>query len=122
MFRNFPFIVFLIFLTAACKQAPKYDMALLMGEWKGAEWMVKGKPSGRDAREVRFAFDPAMTYTAAYGEQKESGSFRVDGEKLYTTAEDKIEKVVRIEQLSSDSLVLNMNRVGQEELLILVKQ
>ena len=68
---------------AACKQAPKFDMALLTGEWKGAEWMVKGKPSGRDAREVRFTFDPAMTYTAAYGEQKESGIFRIDGEKSW---------------------------------------
>jgi hypothetical protein len=62
-----------------------------------------------------------MTYTAAYGEQKETGTYRLEGKKLYTTAADKIEKVVKIAKISSDSLTLDMNRVGQNEQLILVK-
>ena len=122
MFRILFIFFTLIFGAMACKQAPKFDPALLVGEWKGAEWVIKGKPSGRDAREVRFNFEQSLNYTASYGEQKETGTYRIDGKKLYTTAEDKIEKVVSIENISSDSLVLGMNRVGQEEQLILVKQ
>jgi Lipocalin-like domain len=122
MFPRILLFFVIINLLPACKQAPKYDPALLAGEWKGVDWVLKGKPTGRDARDVRFTFDPTLTYTAAYGEQKESGGFRIEGEKLYTTAEDKIEKVVRIERLAGDTLVLGMNRVGQDEQLILVKQ
>ncbi|MEY3241860.1 MAG: hypothetical protein RIR11_3299 [Bacteroidota bacterium] len=113
---------FICFLLVSCKQTPEFDPALLHGEWRGADWVVAGKSSGRDAREVRFNFDVGiMTYTAAYGEQKETGTYRLEGKKLYTTAADKIEKVVKIAKISSDSLTLDMNRVGQNEQLILVK-
>lgn len=121
MFRkSFVFFALLLFITA-CKSEPKFDITLLHGEWTGADWLVQGKSSGRDAREVRFTFDATNTYTASYGEQKESGTYRVEGDKLYTTAEDKIEKVVKVERISADSLFLDMNRVGQAEQLILVK-
>lgn len=121
MFRKTFFFFALILLITACKPEPKFDITLLYGEWTGADWLVQGKSSGRDAREVRFTFDQSNNYTASYGEQKESGTFRVEGSKLYTTAEDKIEKVVKVDRISTDSLFLDMNRVGQAEQLILVK-
>lgn len=113
----------------ACKSAPKFDPELLVGTWNGIDWKVQGKSSGRDASAVYFVFAPftgegevAGTYIAAYGDQKEKGDYKLKGDKLYTTAEDKIEKVVRIVHISADTLVLGMNRMGQEEELILVEK
>ncbi len=61
-------------------------------------------------------------YIAVYGDQKEKGLYKLKGNKLYTTAEDKIEKVVRIIHISADTLVLGMNRMGQDEELVLVER
>ena len=122
-----------ILLTAtllfACKSTPKFDPELLVGSWNGVDWKVQGKSSGRDATAVYFVFAPFSgegsvegTYIAAYGDQKEKGDYKLKGDKLYTTAEDKIEKVVRIVHISADTLVLGMNRMGQEEELVLVER
>jgi hypothetical protein len=118
-----------ISLFFSCKEAPKFNPELLVGTWNGIDWKVKGKSSGRDASAVYFVFAPFTgegvvegTYIAAYGDQKEKGSYKLTGDKLYTTAEDKIEKVVRILNLSADTLVLGMNRMGQEEELVLIER
>ncbi|MEZ4925999.1 MAG: lipocalin family protein [Saprospiraceae bacterium] len=115
-------------LFQACKSEPKFNASLLTGSWSGIDWKVKGKSSGRDASSVNFVFAPASedgsagTYMASYGSQKESGNYTLDSDKLYTTAEDNIEKVVRVIQLNRDTLILGMNRMGQEEELVLVIQ
>ena len=117
-------------LFGACKTAPKFDPELLVGSWNGIDWRVQGKSSGRDASAVNFVFAPfggtntalEGSYIATYGDQKEKGAYKVEGDKLYTTAEDKIEKVVKIIHLGADTLVLGMNRMGQEEELVLVER
>lgn len=118
---KFSLLFFVVTLFFACKTAPEFDLQLLYGEWTGADWLISGKSSGRAAEEVRFSFT-ATEYTAAYGEQRERGSWRVEGKKLYTVADNKIEKVVKVSRISSDTLVLDMNRAGQDEQLILVKK
>jgi hypothetical protein len=113
----------------ACKSEPKFNPELLVGTWNGVDWKVQGQSTDRDAASVFFVFAPFTgegtvegTYIAAYGDQKEKGNYRLKGDKLYTTAEDKIEKVVRIVHITADTLVLGMNRVGQEEELVLVER
>jgi hypothetical protein len=123
-------IACLFILITACKTEQKFDPELLFGTWNGIDWKVKGVSSGRDASSVNFVFAPLGnnlalgegSYLATYGNQKEKGSFQLKGDKLYTTAEDKIEKVVRIVHLSADTLVLGMNRMGQDEELILIER
>lgn len=119
----------LAMLQFSCKSEPKINPELLVGTWNGIDWRVQGKSSGRDAASVFFVFAPYSgegtvqgTYIAAYGDQKEKGDYRLKGDKLYTTAEDKIEKVVRIVSINADTLVLGMNRMGQEEELVLVER
>ena len=109
-------------LFFACKSDPKMDAAQLLGQWKGSAWMVFDKPADRDASAVNFTFEAGDKYTATYSEQQEKGVYRLEGNKLYTTAENKIEKMVKILRLNSDSLVFEMNRTGQEEKLILLKK
>ena len=119
-------LILSITLLVACKSEPKFNPELLVGTWNGIDWKVQGKSSGRDASAVNFVFAPftgedaSGIYMAAYGSQKESGSYKIAGDKLYTTAEDKIEKVVRIVTVNADTLVLGMNRMGQEEELVLL--
>ena len=116
-------------LLFACKSEPKINPEMLIGTWNGVDWRVKGVSSGRDATSVFFVFSPLApdhlnegTYIAAYGDQKEKGSFILKWDKLYTTAEDKVEKVVRIVNINADTLVLGMNRMGQAEELVLVER
>ncbi len=126
---KFQTIAFLAILLFACKSEPKINPELLIGTWNGVDWKVKGVSSGRDADSVFFVFAPFSdklmnegTYIAAFGDQKEKGSYKLTGDKLYTTAEDKVEKVVRIVHVNADTLVLGMNRMGQEEELILIEK
>lgn len=103
----------------SCRQDDKTP--LLLGQWQGVSWKVKGTESGRDFSAVRFEFRTDNSYSATYGGQTEQGSFRLKGDKLYTTAENKIEKIVQLTTLTADTLVMDMNRVGVAEELVLVK-
>lgn len=103
-------------------QRPSLQKDLLYGNWQGASWKVHGRESGRDFRAVTFTFNPDDTYRAAFADQVENGVYRLDGNKLYTTGENQIEKMVRLASLLADTLVMDMNRVGAAEELVLVKQ
>jgi Lipocalin-like domain len=122
-------VICTISLFFACKSEPTFNPELIVGTWNGVDWRVQGKSSGRDAAAVSFVFAPYTgqgsvegAYIAVYGDQKEKGLYKLKGNKLYTTAEDKIEKVVRIIHISADTLVLGMNRMGQDEELVLVER
>lgn len=106
----------------ACKREDK--TAMLIGNWEGIEWSVAGKKTGRLDADLTFTFEANGRYSTSYDGQKESGIFRLDGAKLYTTAdlETKIEKVVMLSKITSDTLFMDMNRAGQPEQLILVRR
>jgi len=109
-----------ILLLIACQQEDKTP--LLIGKWKGVSWSVQGKNSGRNASNVRFEFKNDNTYTAAFEGSKEAGTFRLRFDsKLFTTEADKIEKSVLLSKITADTIVMDMNRVGDSEQLILVK-
>ena len=116
-------IAFFICLLFACQPEDKTPM--LIGKWKGVSWKANQKDSGRNAADVRFEFFEDNTYTAAYGGDAEKGTFRLrfDG-KLFTTAsgQNELEKSVLLAKITPDTLIMNMNRVGTPEQLILVKK
>ena len=111
---------FLILLFSQCKQEDKKP--LLIGKWQGISWKVKGKDSGRDFSSISFEFKSDDSYSTAFETQSEHGSFRLVGDKLYTTGENKIEKMVKLSTLKADTIVMDMNRAGDAEELILVKK
>lgn len=106
---------------SACTDA-ETDTTPLHGEWQAASWTVNGEPTNRAASGVAFVFNPDRTYTASMGQQSESGSYRLSGDKLYTTADGQIEKMVKITQPHPDTLVMDMNRVGTPEVIRLVRR
>lgn len=94
---------------------------LLTGTWRGVEWRVEGNITRRDVQSVTFLFEENGTYAATFGSQQEAGTWRLEGDKLYTHAEGQVQKMVRLPRLTADTLVMDMNRAGTAETLVLVR-
>ena len=114
------FFAFLIMFFCAC--SAENNNQRIVGTWQGISWKVKGQQSGRNASDVTFEFKPDDSYSASFGTQKEEGTYRLAENKLYTTAKGQAQKMVQVTLLSTDTLIMDMNRVGTLEELILVKQ
>ena len=106
-------------LYACANDATAVDIT---GKWQGISWDVKGKTSNRNAAAVNFQFNADGTYEAKMGQQGEKGKYHLTNNQLYSTAEGQIEKMVKINLKSKDTLIMDMNRVGTEEQLILVRK
>ena len=106
LFLSIPFLIF------TCK---KIDETLLHGKWKVASMIEKGKIADKGAEQAAFNFLPNGTYTYEISYYKEAGNYETKDGKLYTTDtlnSDRIKKVVRVVNITSDSLVLEMNNAG----------
>lgn len=94
----------------------------IAGNWQCVAWKVSGEHSDRNVSAVNFQFHEDNTYQANMGQQSEKGKFKIKNNQLYTTAEGQIEKMVKIKLKSKDTLLMDMNRVGTKEQLILVRK
>jgi hypothetical protein len=120
MKKSFLLALIAVLSLTNCQQDDKKP--LLIGKWQAVSWTVRGKESGRDFKSIHFDFNADDTYSAAFGGQAEQGKFRLAGDKLYTTGENKIEKMVKLATFTADTIVMDMNRAGEAEALILVKK
>jgi hypothetical protein len=109
------------FTLAFCQKANDKNPALL-GHWQGTEWLIFDKPSDMDAAQVHFEFKEDGTYTAQFGNQNQSGTWRTEKDKLYTTEIGKKEIMVKLLKADAASLDFEMNRGGQKETLKLTKK
>lgn len=98
------------------------DKALLNGSWKGAQWLVEGQPGDIDATVAAFTFRPDGTYDYVYNGTPESGTYQLQNDQLFTTPSGGVKMMVKVQKLTQDSLVFNMNRGGQSETLTLLRQ
>lgn len=108
-------------VLASCQPANDKNPALL-GQWQGKEWLIFDKTSDMDASLVFFEFREDGTYTARFGNQNQSGTWRTEKDKLYTTETGKKEIMVKLLKADGASLDFEMNRGGQKETLKLVKK
>jgi hypothetical protein len=108
-----------IILFTSCFDAEK--QRLIIGSWNGIEWLVEGRPSSHAADAVAFHFDETGKYTYRYQDFMESGKYNVANNQLFTTPEGGERMMVKIVKLDQDTLVFDMNRSGQSELLKLVR-
>lgn len=93
----------------------------IVGNWKGAEWLIDEKQSDRNVAETKFTFDDKGVYTFLYGSKLEKGTYKVENDMLFTKPAEGQEIMVKINKLNKDSLVFDMNRSGVKEILTLVK-
>jgi hypothetical protein len=110
-----------LFTMAACQKTNDKNPALL-GQWQGTEWLIMDKPSDMDATQVGFEFKEDGSYTAQFGNQKQSGIWRTEKDKLYTQETGKQEIMVKLLKADGTALDFEMNRGGQKETLKLAKK
>lgn len=101
---------------------PDERLPLLYGEWQGVRWDRGGVIQTKLASQATFTFTEPDAYTARLGQSEEAGTFALRGSKLYTTAAGGVEKVVGVPRLEADTLVFDMNRAGEAELLYLARR
>ena len=112
----------LVFTTLIACQKVNDKNPVLLGNWQGTEWLIMDKPSGIDASQVGFEFKEDGTYTAQFGDQKQTGTWRTEKDKLYTQETGKKEILVKMLKYDGAVLDFEMNRGGQKEILKLVKK
>ena len=110
----------LLALIASC--TGKFDEKLIHGEWVGAEWLVAGQTANYDASSALFTFDDKGKYSFSYAGSGESGKYFISNNELFTTPDGGIKMMVKIDKLTADSLVMEMNRGGTSETLTLLKK
>lgn len=111
-------------LIAACLSActESRNSKLIVGNWAAMQWLVEGNPSVYDIRNTAFSFDSTGHYTFTNGGNTEKGTYKLENDMLFTTPSNEKEMMVKIEKLTSDSLVFDMNRGGQAEQLTLTRK
>lgn len=110
----------IIGLGTSCQLAENNNEDVF-GSWKAISWEAAGiETLGEDAN-VTFTFNEDDTYVASSGSSSEKGTYRLMETNLYTNAEGQVEKMVEIKLPSIDTMIMNMNRAGTEETMILVK-
>ncbi len=100
------------------------DKTLLHGTWQAVSLVENGQPGKTDLSQTQFIFLPTGGYEYRSSiNYKEQGTYFLDGKFLVSkdTLQEAIAKSVKIEFLSSDSLLFNMNSNGVPQLLGLKK-
>lgn len=108
-----------IFFLSSCFDAEK--QRLIIGNWRGVDWSVEGRPAAHAADAVAFSFDDNGKYTYRYQDFNEAGKYNVANNQLFTTPDGGSRMMVKIIKLDQDTLVFDMNRSGQAEVLKLVR-
>lgn len=119
MKQAFYFLLFLFFV--ACSVDNPYD-DMIIGAWKGHEWYINDSTVKQRVDSIYFNFEQDSVYNASYVGAKQEGKYWLKEDRLYTQIKDKLEVMVRISSLNTDTMVFEMNRGGTPETLVLIKQ
>lgn len=123
-YKTFAFISLLLLVTLGCQDGE--TLALLTGSWKAAGIYENGQAKNMDISNIHFQFNDDKSYTyQSNADYQEAGTFYVDGKLLYTTDTihpENMVKSVRINQITADSLFLDMNQGGVQQLWKLYRE
>ncbi|MGC4035581.1 MAG: lipocalin family protein [Chitinophagaceae bacterium] len=111
----------IVCLLSSCDSVTKNNK-LIIGNWDGAEWLVNGNQSDLNTKDTHFTFNDKEEYTYEYVGTKQTGTYKVEKDMLFTTPKGEQEIMVKIIKLTKDSLVFDMNRSGQPETLTLIRK
>ena len=105
-------------LFSSCED--KFDEALLHGDWRTTDWYILDT-NQKINNQMDFSFDSDRRYTIDYGTEREMGKYWIAVDYLHTVEDGKAEKKVKIINLTTDTLFMEMNRGGRLERLVLTK-
>jgi hypothetical protein len=114
--------IWLLLIVLASCSVNTENNKLILGDWYGAEWLVDGHPSGHNSAATHFNFNEKEEYRFDYPGSEEKGTYKVENDMLFTKPEGRLEIMVRIQKLTKDTLIFDMNRSGASELLTLVRK
>jgi len=113
-----------LLVSGICACGSGLDKTLLHGTWQAVSLEENGKPGTTDLSNTQFIFRPTGQYEYRSNiNYKEQGTYYLDGKFLVSkdTLQSAMPKSVKIEFLSADSLLFNMNSNGIPQLLGLKK-
>lgn len=114
------FFLAILFMVTSCGDTK--NNKLIIGNWQALQWLKNGQPSNYKIEGTAFTFNDKGEYTFNYDGTLQKGTYKVENDMLFTTAEKQQEIMVNITKISPDSLVLDMNREGQLETIFLLKK
>jgi hypothetical protein len=120
---RYAIILVLALLICCCGER---EDAHLLGGWQATQVLQRGDSLLLDPAEVGFSFLPNNRYTyRSTLRYQEAGTWRYDNGFLFaqdTTRVAVAERIVAVEKLTSDSLVLRMRADTTERVMTLLKQ
>lgn len=111
----------LIILSGCSRDADNINEKLISGKWQAISWTDGNNKELEQTKNVKFVFSEGK-YSYVNNEISEKGTYKVENDMLFTTAEKENEMMVKIMRLTKDSLILGMNRAGKIEFLSLVRR
>lgn len=115
------FAILFAYITLGCGTKANNNENLLSGNWQAVGWTDANNKALEQTSSVKFTFGGGK-YNYQNNEINEKGTYKVENDMLFTTAEGENEMMVKIIKITKDSLILGMNRAGQIEFLSLVKK
>lgn len=102
------------------------DERSLHGQWQAAAYYENSQPQTTPLDSVALSFEPNGTYRfSTIGYYSEEGYFRTSMHYLLlkdTSATPPAEHILKIVNLSNDTLTLLMEREGNEQVLVLARK
>lgn len=113
-------ILLLLSVTLLLFSCSPFDADLLNGEWSSVSWTDETNNRAFN-HTMQGDFNDDGRYVITINEHEEKGKYWIFGEFLHTVEDGQSEKKVKILKLTPDSLEILMNRSGQMEKVVLVK-
>jgi hypothetical protein len=104
-------LLFLSSLLISCEEN-LYEDKEFVGKWYCVEYVEMGEAQKLMGDHIVFDFHEDNTYNYKGGTYKESGTWRIKGNLMYTKREETLEKKVQIEDKTEKSVTLIMNDNG----------
>ena len=119
--KAFKYLFILTLMVMACQPQQKWPSEALHGSWDTNSW-VNLNTNNPINGQLDFQFNDDGRYILDYGSKKVEGKYWIEGEYLHTIEDQQSEMKVKILTLAQDSLIIDMNRGGHMERVILLKQ
>lgn len=116
-------LLFATVLSLSCNNANNnVNEKLVVGKWQAISWVNALNQQVEQSQGIEFYFSNDKKYTYTNSGVIEKGTYKVENEMLFTTPDKQLEMMVKIVKATNDSLILKMERRGQEETLSLLKK
>ena len=113
--RTLIIVAFITILTGCSDNQYK---EIILGKWETVEWNEIQTGSTINAT-MDFDFGLDGRYTVNYGTEIEKGKYWISGDYLHTLEDGASEKKVKILKMSKDTFLMEMNRAGSIEQVLL---